>query len=307
MKKLFLIDGNAILHKAYHALPPFKTEDGTLVNAVYGFASLTLNLLNQYDPDYIAVAFDVKAKTFRHIKYEDYKGTRKKAPDDLYGQLPLIKDLLVAFNIPIFEMPGYEADDVLGTLAKQGDDKGYIHTFVVTGDLDTLQLVSDRTSVFAMHRGFSNPIVFDEKAVFDRYGLYPNQIVDMKALQGDSSDNIKGVAGIGQKTTKDLLSEYKNLENVYKNLENIKESVKKKLEKDKDSAFLSQELARIIIDIKEISLDLEESNVYDYNEDVLNECFKRFEFNTLNAKLNRFYKLSAKKKFELSGAQGSLF
>ena len=215
MKKLVLIDGNAILHKGYHALPPFRTAKGELVNAVYGFASVLLNLLNEQQPDFMAVAFDVKGGTFRNEKSVDYKATRTKAPDDLYAQIGRIKDVLAAFKVPIFEAPGFEADDVLGTLARQGEARGDIEVLIVTGDLDTLQLVGDRVKVLALHRGFSNPIVFDRAAVYERCALWPRQIADFKGLAGDSSDNIKGVNGIGKKTAVDLLQKFETLEGIY--------------------------------------------------------------------------------------------
>lgn len=296
-KKLILIDGNAIIHRAFHALPPFRTSSGELVNAVYGFASILLNLLNNERPDYISVAFDLKGKTFRHEQYEDYKATRVKAPDELYEQIPRIKELVAAFKIPIFEMEGFEADDVLGTLAKQAEKEGVL-TYIVTGDMDTLQLVTENTKVYSYTGKFSSPIIYDIHKVLGKYGLKPVQIADMKGLQGDSSDNIKGVTGIGPKTAKKLLQEYGNLDNIYKNLERIEGSVGERLKTDKNKAFLSRELATIKTDM-DIKLDLRECITHEYDEEVLRSIFEKFEFKSLLKRLEEFKKSSP--------LQGSLF
>lgn len=306
MKKLILIDGNAILHKAYHGLPPFKTKEGELVNAVYGFASVVLNLLNDQDPDYMAATFDVKGGTFRHEQNEDYKATRKKAPDELYGQLPRIKEVLQAFQMPIYESPGFEADDLLGTLAALAEERGEIETYIVTGDLDTLQLVAPRTRVLAMHQGFSRPIVFDREAVIAKYGLTPEQIVDMKGLQGDASDNIKGVPGVGKKTAQDLLLKFGSVEGVYQNLGQIKDSLKKKLEEGRESAFQSKELATIVRDIEGVELDLLACEVRDYDAVELARMFEELEFRTLLNRLGRFQK-RAEQRRKVDPAQESLF
>lgn len=304
MKKLILIDGNAILHKGYHALPPFRSSEGDLVNAVYGFASVILNLLNEQNPDYIATAFDVKGGTFRHEKSVEYKATRTKAPDDLYAQIPLIKDLLAAFEVPVIEAPGYEADDVLGTLATQASEKD-ISTYIVTGDLDTLQLVDDKVRVLAMHRGFSRPIIFDREAVFERYSLWPEQIIDMKALQGDSSDNIKGVPGIGKKTAQTLLERFQTIEGVYEGLEELKGAVKKKLEEGREDAVLSKELATIVRAVPGVALDLVGCQVHEFEEEAVRGAFARFGFRSLERKLDLFLKKVIEKRN--SEVQGSLF
>lgn len=303
MKKLILIDGNAIIHRAFHALPPFKTSSGELVNAVYGFASILLNILNNEKPDFIAVAFDVKKKTFRDELYTEYKATRVKAPQELYDQIPRIKELVSAFKIPIFEKEGYEADDVLGTLAKQADKKN-INTYIVTGDLDTLQLVTDKTRVMALAQKFSEPVIYDISKVMGRYGLKPTQIADMKGLQGDSSDNIKGVRGIGPKATKDLLQKYGTIENIYKNLHEISGSSHDKLKADKESAFLSKKLATIVTDV-DISLDLDACKTHEYDENRLHQMFGELEFKSLLHRLDSFHKNSTEKRNEEN--QASLF
>lgn len=303
LQKLILIDGNALIHRAFHALPPFKTSTGELVNAVYGFASVLLNLLNKEKPDYIAVAFDMKAKTFRHEEYKDYKATRVKAPQELYDQIPRIKDLVKAFEIPIFEMEGFEADDILGTLAKQADQKN-LYTYIVTGDLDTLQLVSEKTKIMTLAAKFSQPVIYDTAKVLGRYGLSPSQITDMKGLQGDNSDNIKGVSGIGPKTTKTLLQKYGNIENIYQHLDEIGGNVHDKLQQDKESAFLSKHLATIVTDMP-INLDLSVCKTHEYNEEKLRGIFQSLEFKSLLKRLDDFHKNSLEKR--QTESQATLF
>lgn len=241
---LLLLDGNAIIHRAYHALPPLTTKQGELVNAVYGFTSTLLGVIEKFRPDYIAASFDLAAPTFRHKQFKDYKATRTKAPDELYAQIPRVKEVVKAFNIPIYEQEGFEADDVIGTISRQASVKG-IRTIVVTGDMDTLQLVDGSTRVYAMRRGLSDSVMYDEAKVTERYGLKPSQLVDFKGLRGDPSDNIPGVKGIGEKTAVSLLQKYETLEGVYAHLEEIKGAIQEKLSRDKANALLSKQLATI--------------------------------------------------------------
>ncbi len=303
-KKLILIDGNAIIHRAFHAIPPFRTSSGELVNSVYGFASILLNILNNEKPDYIAVAFDLKGKTFRHEEYKDYKATRTKAPDELYSQIPRIHKLVSAFKIPIYTAEGYEADDVLGTLSKKAEEKN-LNTYIITGDLDTLQLVTEKTKVMTFIK-FSQMRTYDAAAVFERYGLKPSQVIDMKGLQGDSSDNIKGVAGVGAKTTKTLLQKYGTIESVYDHLDEITGAVHKKLASDKESAFLSKRLATIVTDL-DMDLDLSDCKTHEYDENELRAIFEELEFKSLLIRLNNFHKHSSSKKAAENNLQASLF
>lgn len=302
--KLILVDGNAIIHRSFHAIPPFRTTKGELVNAVYGFASILLNILNKEQPDYIAVAFDLKGPTFRHEQYKEYKATRMKAPDELYAQIPQIHNLVKAFQIPIFTKEGFEADDVLGTLARQADEKD-LSTFIVTGDLDTLQLVTEKTKILANTQKFSEPLIYDIAKVMGRCGLQPCQITDMKGLQGDNSDNLKGVPGIGPKTARTLLQKYGTIENIYKNLDEITGSVHDKLAAHKDDAFQSKHLATIVTDVPDIILDLAACRTHDYDEATLQEIFARLEFKSLSHRLSLFHKISTEKRN--SQLQESLF
>ena len=277
-KKLILIDGNAIIHRAYHALPPFTTKKGELVNAVYGFASTLLSVIAEFQPDYVVASFDLAGKTFRHEKFEDYKATRIKGDDELYAQIPRVKEVVRAFNIPIYEQAGFEADDVIGTIAKQiKQNKENIETIIVTGDMDTLQLVNDTTSVYTMRRGLSDSMMYDSKKVFERYGLTPAQIIDYKALRGDPSDNIPGVKGIGEKTAVTLLQKYATLDGVYANIEEIKGAVKEKLERDKVQAYLSKELATISLDAP-VQLELEKAVLKDFNRETIVKLFSELNF-----------------------------
>lgn len=218
MPKIIIIDGNAIAHRAFHALPPLTNKEGRVLNAVYGFASILLKVIKDLKPDYLAVTFDLAAPTFRHQEYKEYKAKRVKQPQELYDQLPLIKELLRAMGISVYEKEGYEADDVIATIATSSK----IKNIIVTGDLDTLQLVDENTSVHTLKKGVSDIAVYDEKAVLERFGLKPSQMVDYKALRGDPSDNILGVKGIGEKTATELIKKFGSIEKIYEKIPDSK-------------------------------------------------------------------------------------
>lgn len=284
-KRLILIDSNALIHRAYHALPPLTTKKGELVNAVYGYTSVLLNVLNKFKPDYIAAAFDLKEPTFRHKEFKDYKATRVKAPDDLYEQIPRVKEIVSAFNIPIVEKSGYEADDLIATFARRTEKlHPDIEVIIVTGDLDTLQLVDERIKVFALRRGMSDSVLYDEEAIMERYGLKPEQMVDYKGLRGDPSDNLPGVKGIGEKTAAELLKKYGTLEDIYKNLPEIKEGIRKKLEKDKVSAYFSKKLACLVENVP-IDFDLEKAKAEDFSRVKVINLLREMDFFSLLRRL----------------------
>lgn len=307
MKKLILIDGNSIFHRAFYAIPPsLKTESGEPINAVYGFISMLLNLLNKEKPDCIGVAWDVKEKTFRHKEYDDYKATRTKAPDELYVQLPIVKDILKIMQIPIFECPGFEADDILGTLAHQADQRGDTETFIVTGDRDALQLASPYTKIIMPIRGFSQTALFGPKEVLHKYGITPDQVPDQKGLQGDSSDNIKGVQGVGEKTALTLIQKYKSIEGIYDHLDEIKGKLKEKLENDRENAFLSKKLATIVKDVPS-KLDMQDCKIHEYNKEEVQKTFQDYKFNSLINKFETFDRYYTKKREEEKIDQPSLF
>jgi DNA polymerase I len=283
-KKLVLIDGNAIIHRAYHALPPLTTKKGELVNAVYGFTSLLLKVISDLKPDYILATFDLKGPTFRHEEYKEYKATRVKAPDELYAQFDRVKEVVRAFNIPIFEMAGFEADDVIGTMAHQAEKTDGVENIIVTGDLDTLQLIDDKTTVYALRRGMSDTTVYDTAAVQERYNLRPDQMIDYKGLRGDPSDNIPGVKGIGEKTAIELLQKYGNIENVYQNLSEISGALHDKLERDKSQALLSKRLATIQKNVP-VELDLAQAVTREFDRQKIVSLFQELNFFSLIKRL----------------------
>jgi DNA polymerase-1 len=248
--KLIIIDGNALIHRSFHALPPtLRTKDGRLVNAVYGFTSFLLKALNEFRPEYVVLTLDKKGPTFRHEAYAAYKATRVKAPDELYEQIPLVKKVAAAFGIPILERDGYEADDLIGTICAQTQNEKKLERVIITGDLDTLQLVDDETKVYTMSRGLSDSLLYGPAEVRTRYQLEPGQMIDYKALRGDPSDNIPGVKGIGEKTAGELLADFKTLDGVYaaaaKRSRKIKERVLELLLTSQANAYLSKQLVTI--------------------------------------------------------------
>ena len=284
-KKFILIDSNAIIHRAYHALPPLTTRKGEIVNAVYGFTSVLLNVLNRFKPDYIAATFDLKEPTFRHKEFKSYKATRVKAPDDLYEQIPLVKKIVEAFNIPVVEKKGYEADDLIATFARKTEKiHPDVEVIIVTGDLDTLQLVDDKVKVFALRKGMSDSVLYGEKEIFERYGLKPDQMIDYKGLRGDPSDNLPGVRGVGEKTATELLKKYNTIEEVYKNLPNIREGIRKKLEKDKLQAFFSKRLARLVENVP-VDFDIEKCLAEDFSRVEVINLMRELEFFSLLRRL----------------------
>lgn len=279
LKTIVLIDGNALIHRAYHALPPLTTKKGELVNAVYGFTLTLLSVLEKFKPEYIAASFDLAGPTFRHEKSADYKATRVKAPDDLYAQISRVKEMTRAFNIPIYEKAGFEADDCIGTLARQAEREG-VQVIIVTGDSDELQLVTPLVKVFMLRKGIKDIVLYDEKAVIEKYGFQATQIPDYKGLAGDTSDNIPGVTGIGAKTATTLLQSFSTLENIYAHLPEIKESVRKKLETDKEQAFLSKELGTIHLETP-VTLDLPACVTKDFDRSVVSNLFQELGFFSL--------------------------
>jgi len=280
-KRLIILDSNSIIHRAFYALPLLKTKKGELVNAVYGFFLVFFKAIKEFQPDYIAACFDFPAPTFRHKEYKEYKITRPPTPKDLALQIPKIKEILKAFNVPIFEKEGFEADDIIGTISErfQGEK------IILSGDLDTLQLVDKNTKIYLLKTGVKNTILYDEKLVGEKYqGLKPEQIVDFKALKGDPSDNIPGVEGIGEKTAIDLIQKFNNLEGVYQNLEKIKPKLREMLIQQKEKAFFSKMLAKIKRDVP-IDFNLEKCEWGKYQKEKIAQIFRELEFKTLIKRL----------------------
>ncbi|MBI4117267.1 MAG: DNA polymerase I [Parcubacteria group bacterium] len=290
MKKLILIDSNALIHRAFHALPPLRNQTGIVTNAVYGFSSTLLKMLKDLEPDYIAAAYDLAGPTFRHDAFKDYKAHRAKAPDELYSQIPYTKKVLEAFGIPSFEMKGYEADDIIATLTKKLGREKDLKIIIVTGDLDALQLVKNKKIVvYTMKKGLSDTIIYDESTVMERYGLKPEQLTDYKGLKGDPSDNIPGVPGVGDKTASDLLKEYGSIENLYQKAKSsktkIKESLKKKLLENEEQAVFSKHLAMMVKDL-DIDIDLKKADwKKNFNQSALEKIFRELNFSSLISRI----------------------
>ncbi|MBN1794576.1 MAG: DNA polymerase I [Candidatus Omnitrophica bacterium] len=277
MKRLFLIDGNSFCYRAYYAIRELRTREGVPTNAIYGFFTMLRKLLNDEAPDYIGCAFDLKGPTFRHKAYEDYKSHRKPMPDELVMQLDAIKELLAILRIPIFEKEGFEADDVLATLATRFASRT-LEVFIVTGDKDMLQLVNTKIKIYNTHK---EGLIYDEEAVREHFGVEPAQIVELIALAGDPSDNIRGVSGIGQTTAAKLIGEFRSLEHLYSNLDAVRsDSLREKLKKSRDDAWLSRELATCDTGV-DIAVDLEAMRCQEPCMEELVPFLKRFEFRSL--------------------------
>jgi DNA polymerase I-like protein with 3'-5' exonuclease and polymerase domains len=303
MKKLVLVDGHAVFHRAYHAMPPLTTSKGELVNAVFGFTSMLLRAISDIKPDYITVAFDTADPTFRHQEYTAYKAQRVAAPEELHEQMPRVKQVLEVLNIPIFELSGYEADDIIGTLVEQGSKNRDLEIIIVTGDRDTLQLVRPHVKVYSPGKSFSDVVYYDEKITKAKYGIDPERIVDLKAIAGDSSDNIPGVRGIGNVGATKLVQEFGSVEGIYKNLDKIPGKVRKLLEADSESAVLSKKLATI--DTKTpIKLDLKKCVLADYDKQAAVDLFGELEFKSLISKIPGLDQKTMSKMEEADGQKG---
>ncbi len=291
-----LIDGNALVHRGYHAVPPLNTKDGEPTNAVYGFAMILLRAIKDLKPTHIACSFDLAGPTFRHEQYEDYKATRVKGDDELYAQFPRVKELVRALNIPIFEIEGFEADDVLGTLATHICEKHQdgCDVMIVTGDMDSLQLVNECVKIYTLRKGVNDTAIYDIDAVKERYGLLPPQMIDYKALRGDPSDNIKGVRGIGEKGASQLIQDFGSIENLYKQIkagkvgDKIKPRILNLLIDGEEDARQSYTLSKIVCDVP-LDIDIKP---YEFKQTHLTKTVKIFqelEFKSLVDKLPKNY------------------
>lgn len=286
MEKLVVIDGNSILNRAFYGIMSSKmlqTADGTYTNAVYGFLAILFKLMEDVNPEYLVVAFDVKHPTKRHELYKDYKGTRKGMPDELASQMPIIKNVLQAMNIKVIELPGYEADDILGTLAKSSEKKG-VEVTLLTGDRDSFQLASDNITIRIPRTKAGKTEIenFDRNKILDVYGIEPKQLIEVKGLMGDASDNIPGVPGVGEKTALNLIKQFESIDNIYQKLENGEDVAKGKLKENlinnKDLAILSRELGRIDTDAP-IDRELLDFKVQEWDRKRVLEIFKELRFN----------------------------
>jgi DNA polymerase-1 len=300
-KKLAIIDGKSVFYRGYFAMPNLSTKDGTPTGGVFGFATMALEVIRRLKPDYVAVAWD-KPKTNirkRLEMYPEYKAGRKPAPPDFYEQVPVLHELLQAFGWPLYELDDYEADDIMGTLAVQAREKG-LETLLVTSDLDMLQLVNGSVKVYALKTGLSNIELYSPKTFEAKYGIKVEQFLDLKALKGDSSDNIPGVPGVGEKTAVQLLQEYGTLDNIYDNLPLIKESLSKKLAAGRELAYLSKKLAAIWTDAP-LKLDLEEVDGSKVQPEKLLALLNKLEFRNLARQLPEVTQLAVDSHHEAAG------
>ena len=288
MDKLIVIDGNSLANRAFYAIPILSNSKGVITNAVYGFTNMLMRIIKQEKPDYLAVAFDVSRKVFRHEKYTDYKAQRKGMPEELRGQMDLIKDVLRAMNIAICEKEGYEGDDVIGTMVRWAETQN-LHSIILTGDKDSLQLISEQTSVYLTKKGITELAKYDVTALKEEYNLVPDQIRDLKGLMGDASDNIPGVPGVGEKTALKLLHQYGTVEELYQHLDDFKgKKLGDKLRENEDMAHLSKELATIFCQVP-LEFSREELALQPFNVPLLTALYKELELRSLLNELTAMY------------------
>lgn len=296
-KRFLIIDGSSLFFRAFYALPLLKTKRGLYTNAIYGFVMMLENSIDKIKPTHIVVCFDMKGKTFRTELYKDYKGTRQKTPNELEQQFPLVRDILKYMNIKILESPIYEADDIAGTLSELATQEG-IESYLLTGDKDYFQLVNKSSKVLLTRKGITEMDIITEESVLEDYGIEPIQFIDLKALMGDSSDNIPGVYGIGEKTGLKFIREYGTLENLYDNLDKVTaKKTKEKLEDGKTAAFMSKKLGTIVKNVP-IEENLDDFKIQEYDYEALSKMYRDFEFNTILERLPEQYRKAETEKID---------
>lgn len=291
MKRLAVIDGKSVFYRGYYAMPGLSLPDGTPTGGVFGFASIAIELIKKLEPDYVAVAWDIKGTSAakRLEIFSEYKAGRTRPSDDFYAQLPILREVLEAFNWPLYELDQYEADDIMGTFAQQAKDKE-VEACLITGDYDLLQLIDDNTGVYITRTGSSDLVRYDDAAFEDKYGIKVSQFVDYKALVGDSSDNIPGVPRVGPKAAQKLLTEYSDLDGIYAHVDEVKGAQQKYLTEGKDSAYMSQKLAEIFVDAP-ITLDWDEASIERTRVDKILEVLHKYEFSSLIKRLPKHMKI----------------
>ena len=280
-KKLVVIDGKSVFYRGYYAMPNLSAPDGTPTGGVYGFGVMALEIVKKMEPDFVCVAWDKPKTNIRRRReiYPEYKANRKPAPPDFYVQIPLLKEMLEAFGWPLYEIDDHEADDIMGTFAKQAEKKGH-QSVLITSDKDVLQLASDSTKVAMLKKGLTNVEIFDDKHLQQSIGLTTDQFVDYKSLRGDPSDNLPGVAGVGEKTAMSLIQDYGSIDGVYEHLNDLKPAVRSKLEKDKDMAYLTKELVLLDNNVP-LTLDFKAAAISNLDTSEVIRVFKKFDFKTL--------------------------
>ena len=288
-KRLIIIDSNALLHRSFHALPPLMTKTGQETGAVYGYLLTLFKAIKDLQADYVVATFDTKAKTFRHEKFEQYKAQRPATPSGIILQIPITKEVLQAFKIPVFAMEGFEADDLIATICQMAPkQEENLEVYIVSGDLDNLQLVNETTKVYTLGKGIKDTVIYDIIKVKERFGVEPLQMNDFKALTGDASDNIPGVEGIGKKTAAEIIQRYGSIKNLYDELSTdtavLKPKVKEALKNNKESAFLSLELVKTKKDVNmDFNLEVCKFGKFDLKE--VENILKDLEFNSLITRL----------------------
>ncbi|MBD3208035.1 MAG: hypothetical protein GF370_01090 [Candidatus Nealsonbacteria bacterium] len=308
-KKLIVLDSNSLIHRAFHALPPLETNKGEEMGAVYGFLLAFFKVMKDFSPDYVIACFDYPAPTFRHKRFKEYKAERPAMPKELKIQIPKVKEALEAFGVPVVEKKGFEADDLIGSITKGLPVKNNFTQggiIVITGDLDLLQLVDEQTRVYLLRRGIKNAVLYDKGKVREKYsGIVPIQLDDLRALKGDSSDNIPGVPGIGRKTAIQLLKKFSDIESLYENIEKVSEiegvgdKTERLLIENKEQVFLSKELAEIKKDVK-VNLSLEQCQWGRADKEELYKLLEKWRFKTLADRLSEVLGDSKIKKENLS-------
>lgn len=287
-KRLIIIDSNALLHRAFHALPPLSNKSGQQTGAVYGFLLTLFKAIKDLNANYIVACFDTKAKTFRHEKFVEYKAHRPVTPPEIISQIPIAKEVLNTFKIPVFAKEGVEADDVIATICKLVEKEDDLQTFIVSGDLDNLQLVNDCVKVYTLGRGIKDTVIYDRIKVVERFGVEPGQMNEFKALVGDSSDNVPGVKGIGNKTAAEIIQKYGSIKELYNELATdtavLKPKIKEALKNNKEIAFLSRELVETKKDV-DIDFKIEDCKFGNFDAKEVEEVFKKLEFNSLIHKI----------------------
>lgn len=286
-KKLLIIDGHSLLYRAFHALPPLSNSKGQLTNAVYGFLLILFKAIKDVQANYVVACFDTKKPTFRHEQFEEYKAHRAPMPEGISSQIPIMKEVLAALNVPRFEKEGFEADDLVATIATQ--NQGQVKVFILSGDLDNLQLVNDNIKLYTMGKGIKESVIYDAARVVERFGVRPDQMNEFKALTGDNSDNIPGVPGIGKTTAADLIQRFGSIKHLYEELATdtavLKPKIKEALKANKEKAFLS---LKLVDTDKNIPMDfnLDACAFGSFDRSKVAEVFSGLNFTTLMDRLN---------------------
>jgi len=288
-KRLIIIDSNALLHRSFHALPPLTTKSGQETGAVYGYLLTLFKAINDLKAGYIVACFDTKMPTFRHEMFKDYKAQRPATPSGIISQIPIAKEVLEALKIPVFAKEGVEADDLIATICELCKKEKDLEVYILSGDLDNLQLVNENIKVYTLGKGIKDTVIYDINKVKERFGIEPGQMVDFKALTGDPSDNIPGVEGIGKKTAAEIIQKYGSVKNLYDELSTdtavLKPKVKEMLKQNKESALMSRDLAQMKKDV-DINFKIEDCRFGDFDKNQVEEIFKKLEFNSLINRLS---------------------